>query len=170
MRDVELLVRYYAFRNFLSDYKGNLKEFLDETCKDLNASWQEQKAKIEEQGRELSDAINFTYEIFDENAFRRWDGDAFESRFNRAIYDVMVYYFSQPHVRKAAKSKRTAIQKDFQKLCSQNDDFRTAIELTTKSVPATATRLRLWGQALSKRIGRQLALPRLVGKRIEIGR
>ena len=29
MRDAELLLRYYAFRNFLSEYKGSMKDFLD---------------------------------------------------------------------------------------------------------------------------------------------
>jgi hypothetical protein len=28
------LVRYYAYKNFLPDYPGNLKEFLDDTCKE----------------------------------------------------------------------------------------------------------------------------------------
>ncbi|MEI6446149.1 MAG: DUF262 domain-containing protein, partial [Nostocales cyanobacterium ELA583] len=36
MRDVELLLRYIGFHYFLSDYRGNLKEFLDMTCEKLN--------------------------------------------------------------------------------------------------------------------------------------
>ncbi|MFN9398756.1 MAG: DUF262 domain-containing protein, partial [Dolichospermum sp.] len=36
MRDVELLLRYIGFHYFLSDYRGNLKEFLDMTCERLN--------------------------------------------------------------------------------------------------------------------------------------
>src|SRR2546430_607876 len=37
MRDAELLVRYYAFANFLARYTGNLKAFLDDTCSRLNS-------------------------------------------------------------------------------------------------------------------------------------
>ena len=32
MRDVEIVVRYFAFKNFIKKYRGNLKEFLDNTC------------------------------------------------------------------------------------------------------------------------------------------
>jgi hypothetical protein len=35
MRDVELFVRYIAFQDSLSSYKGNLKSFLDDECKRL---------------------------------------------------------------------------------------------------------------------------------------
>ena len=37
MRDAELLVRYFGFKNYLTDYKGNLKVFLDDTCAPLNS-------------------------------------------------------------------------------------------------------------------------------------
>ena len=41
MRDVELLVRYLSFSFYLSEHRGNLKDFLDNTCKKLNKSWPE---------------------------------------------------------------------------------------------------------------------------------
>src|SRR4028119_567944 len=43
MRDVELLLRYVGFHHFLSDYRGNLKMFLDMTCKKLNKDWKEKE-------------------------------------------------------------------------------------------------------------------------------
>jgi hypothetical protein len=168
MRDVELLVRYYAFKNFLPDYKGNLKEFLDHTCEELNQAWDDRQDAIRHQGEELAAAIDTTYNVFQENAFRKWDGREYEHRFNRAIFDVMTFYFSQPKVRRAAHTARAAVQKDFQRLCASNDDFRTAIEVTTKSVPATATRLRLWGEMLNRRLHLNISVPELVGRRMTI--
>lgn len=42
MRDVELLLRYVSFHYYLSTYRGNLKAFLDNTCKVLNENWENQ--------------------------------------------------------------------------------------------------------------------------------
>jgi hypothetical protein len=36
MDDVELLIRYFAFKNFSDKYTGKLKQFLDDTCESLN--------------------------------------------------------------------------------------------------------------------------------------
>ena len=41
MRDTELLLRYFAFKNFINKYTGNLKSFLDSTCYLLNKAWLE---------------------------------------------------------------------------------------------------------------------------------
>jgi len=93
MRDVELLVRYYAFRNHISSYAGSLKEFLDETCKDFNRRWKQEEQQIRTQAEDLESAIRASFKIFESHAFRKWDGTSFEKRFNRAVFDVMVYYF-----------------------------------------------------------------------------
>ncbi len=96
MRDVELLVRYYAYKNFISGYSGNLKDFLDTTCKTLNRNWKQRKVNIEKQAEQFEHAISATFKILGrESAFRKWDGERFERRFNRAAFDIMVYYFSQ---------------------------------------------------------------------------
>ena len=95
MRDVELLVRYYAFKNNIATYAGSLKDFLDDTCRDLNKRWKNEEKAIRAQADEMERAIELSFEIFDGNAFRKWDGQGFERRFNRAIFDVMVYYFSE---------------------------------------------------------------------------
>ena len=41
MRDTELLLRYFAFKNFINKYTGNLKSFLDYTCYLLFKAWLE---------------------------------------------------------------------------------------------------------------------------------
>ena len=47
MRDVELLVRFYAFQIFIELYTGNLKWFMDTTCLTLNGRWDDERALIE---------------------------------------------------------------------------------------------------------------------------
>jgi hypothetical protein len=169
MRDAELLVRFVAFRNFLPDYKGNLKAFLDTACATLNEEWVGREKELRSQAEDLEAAIKATYEIFgDKHAFRKWDGNQYERRFNRAIFDVMVYYLSHSKIRKKALSSKSSIEKDFRKLCRSNGVFLKSIETTTKSIDATVTRLGIWGEILRRRLRTSLAIPRLVDNRIQI--
>ena len=46
MRDVELLVRFYAFRLFVSEYSGDLKGILDLACNILNEKWADEDVEI----------------------------------------------------------------------------------------------------------------------------
>lgn len=169
MRDAELLVRYFAFRNFLTDYRGNLKAFLDETCEQLNEQWPAREKELKNQVEELENAIDATFVIFGEvDAFRKWDGEEYERRFNRAVFDIMVYYLSRQSVRSKALALPKQVEADFRKLCQDNIAFRRSLETTTKSLEATATRLNLWGKTLSKRLRLSIAIPELGEKEITI--
>lgn len=159
MRDVELLVRYFAFRNRISEYSGNLKQFLDDTCKEFNKHWSARKTEIEAQAEDFDAAVGVTFALFGESAFRKWDGTAYERRFNRAVFDIMTYYFSSEAVRKKAVSSKVKVRSSFEQLCTNNADFRRAIETTTKSKEATSTRFRDWGTAVRKVTGISLELP-----------
>jgi hypothetical protein len=172
MRDAELMVRYYAFTNFLPDYNGNLKSFLDTTCKRLNQKWEHEQDEIEGQVHNLEAAFQTTFNVFTEdNAFRKWDAEqeAYERRFNRAVFDVMMFYFSRPQVRKRIHGNEAKLETDFKKLCEQNSTFMRSIETTTKSLEATVSRLGIWGEILSKRLRLDLDLPRLDGNKIIVG-
>jgi hypothetical protein len=172
MRDAELMVRFYAFVNFLTDYNGNLKSFLDSTCKRLNQKWEHEEDAIVAQVEDLEAAIETTFQVFSEkNAFRKWDAEQkeYERRFNRAVFDAMVFYFSQARVRKKIRGNEGKIEGDFKKLCEQNLSFIRSIETTTKSLEATVSRLSIWGRVLSKRLGLELELPKLEENRITVG-
>ena len=159
MRDVELLVRYFAFKNHVGSYSGSLKDFLDDTCRDLNKRWKHEEKAIRKQADEMEQAIELSFQIFNGNAFRKWDGQIFEKRFNRAIFDVMVYYFSDAAVRKKASAGKTKIISAFTKLCQTDADFLKSVETTTKSKDATSTRFTKWGQSLSKALDAKVSIP-----------
>ena len=76
MRDVELLVRLYAFANFSPEYRGNLKDFLDDACEKLNAEWANKTDQLVQQAFEFEVGIRFSFEIFG-RPFRKWDGHTF---------------------------------------------------------------------------------------------
>ncbi|MEG4839906.1 DUF262 domain-containing protein [Microcoleus sp. B9-D4] len=170
MRDVELLLRYVGFHHFLSDYRGNLKVFLDMTCKKLNKDWKEKETEVRYTVSQFEKAVQTTTTIFgDENIFRVWlsSYNTYRGKFNRAILDVMVFYFSDPVISEAAEKNPAGVEKAFKELCSSsNSEFREAVEKSTTSIRETHTRLSLWGKALLKVLDVEFNVPELVDNHI----
>ena len=170
MRDVEFLLRYVGFHHFLSDYRGNLKVFLDMTCKKLNKEWKEKETEVRYTVSQFEKAVQTTTTIFgEENIFRVWlsSSNTYRGKFNRAILDVMVFYFSDSVIREAAEKNPAAVEKAFKELCSSsNSEFREAVEKSTTSIRETHTRLSLWGKALLKVLDVKFNVPELVDNHI----
>lgn len=170
MRDVELLLRYVGFHHFLSEYRGNLKVFLDMTCKKFNKDWKEKENEVRYTVSQFEKAVKTTTKIFgEENIFRVWlsSSNTYRSKFNRAILDVMVFYFSYPVIRDAAEKNPVAVANAFKELCSSsNSEFRESVEKSTTSIRETHTRLSLWGKALLKVLYVEFNVPELVDNRI----
>lgn len=167
MRDVELLVRYYAYQNFLPEYSGNLKLFLDTTCEKLNKSWVTKELDIRAQGDNFEAAYEATCSIFGvRNAFKKWIGDSYERRFNRAIFDIMMFYFADPHIRRKAIDSKNDVEHLFKNLCSNRQDFLDSIEQTTKSLESNSRRISIWGDGLRDALEMDFHVPRLIDGRI----
>lgn len=162
MRDAELLVRFYAFAYFLNTYSGNLKSFLDATCKNLNEQWEDQQDDIIQLLVEFENAHNAIKSIFGVNAYRKWTTDGFEKRFNRAIFDVMMFAFRRPQDRKILLANGEEVENIFKDLCSNQQEFLSSIEQTTKSLSATYSRLSLWSERLNTKFGTEIQVPRLI--------
>jgi hypothetical protein len=161
MRDTELLLRYFAFKNFIDKYTGNLKSFLDSTCYLLNKAWLEnleKKEDLENQFDLFTKAHSRIVEIFGKNAYRKWNKVSYESRFNRAIYDIMILTFSDQEVLKKTEDNKlhNTIEKGFKDLCSNKEDFLKSLETTTKSLSSTQCRINTWSLFLNETIGTNL--------------
>jgi len=170
MRDFELLLRYVGFHYFLSEYQGNLQNFLDKTCEKLNRAWEKEHDDIENVVNQFDEAVQTTINIFGENNFSRmWlsDSNRYESKFNRAILDVMVFYFSDKEIRESADRHRSAVEEGFKNLfSSNNNEFREAIQRTTNNIRKTYNRLGLWGNTLLDVLDVKFNIPQLVDNRI----
>jgi hypothetical protein len=154
MRDVELVLRFFAYRNLIRQYSGDLKAFLDETTKSFNLRWNAVEGQLREQGVQFEKALTANRRIFGErDELRKWNGTMFERRINRAVFDIMIYYLSEERVRKAAIAKARVIKAAFQDLCVNDRDFVSSIESTTKSTEANRTRFRTWAATLSEIVG-----------------
>jgi hypothetical protein len=106
----------------------------------------------------MDESITAALKIFSKsNAFRNWDGKTFESRFNRAIFDVISYCLAEPGLRSAALRHRADVLAAFKRVC-MDEDFRAAVTSTTKSKTAVRIRFSIWASAFGKAIRKKVAL------------
>lgn len=161
MRDIELVIRFFAFKYFIKDYTGNLKKFFDETVENLNNEWVSNEQQVIASANELNNAIDFAYEIWGVNAFRKWKDRNYQGRFNRAIYDIMVYYFSEYEIRSSAINYFPEIRDRFIWLSENDTEFLNSFETSTKNMGPTHKRYSTWGKALSEILGIQFDIPDL---------
>lgn len=161
MRDSELLIRYIAYKHFYKKYTGNLKVFLDAACDELNRQWESEQDFIKEDFRLFNIACETTQNIFGEDMFCKYSPDKrqYEKKFNRAVFDIMVYYFSTPAIADAAKNKQEEIKKGFEQLCLNNQSFLASLSSTTKSLRANHIRFTFWGNFLKETLQQSIKIP-----------
>ena len=141
MRDIELALRYYGFLYNRNNYNGNLRAFLDETCRIMNERWTTEELVIREQFNELEKSIEFCFDIFGEKqAFSKWDGNEYNNRFNRALFEVFTFYFSDRNVR--MDINKFEFEKGFKKLCDTDIAFVESISSTTKDIGRVTKRFQ----------------------------
>ncbi len=162
MRDVELLIRYFAFAFFIDGYAGDLKHLLDNTCDTLNKAWDSYGQKVSSQVEAFEEAIQAGMTIFGKNEVgHKWIGNQYEKRLNKAIIDILAFYFSDEQIRQTALEKKADIVTQFQQVCEENQKFKNAIEKTTNSLSATSDRLMIWGEVLREVLGLNFSIPKL---------
>lgn len=97
MRDVELIIRCYAFSNFLDNYDGNLQKFLDDTVKLLNYSWEKgNSSSLKKYLNKIESTINSLFEVFEDDTFRSYnkEKERFNRVFNTTSFDLLMYFFT----------------------------------------------------------------------------
>ena len=162
MRDVEILIRFFAFAESIHKYKGNLKDFLDNTAKLYNDNWSFREAEIRELAQKCDDAIERTIVVFGNDAFRRWrEPDGFVERFNRAVFDIMTFYFRDSNLGDLAAVRKAEVKDAFKNLCATDELFNEALQTTTKSVQATFGRLNKWGNTLKTVLDADFDVPQI---------
>lgn len=168
MRDAELLLRFYAFKNYIGDYAGSMKSFLDATSEQFNRRWGAEESDIRAQASDFEEAVSLVYEVFGDDAFRKWKDGEFSGRFNRAVFDIMVYYFSIAGLREAIGQRGKEIKRAYIELSKSSPEFVSSVESTTKSLGATMTRFSRWAMTLNKVLGARVSVPELIKNRIRI--
>ena len=147
MRDAEILLRYISYKNFIHDYRGNLKAFHDNVTEILNRDWEKMAEKIESQICQMDEAFKFTKDIFGKDYMRKSDGVKYQNRVNRAVMDIMLHYFSCPEIRDALTGSFSDIKKRFTELCGE-ENFLSSLERTTKSIEMNRIRFNTWAHVI----------------------
>lgn len=153
MRDSELMLRFLAFALFPEMYAGDMKAFLDDVTTRLNLEWKKHEHGVRVNMGEIDDAVLFGLETIGDAVFaRKWDRklNAFSPYLNRAVAEIEIYYLRDKHLRDWVESNREHFIALITSLIGDNDDFRAALESTTKSMSAVENRFRIFGEALGK--------------------
>ena len=170
MRDTDILLRYVAFHYYLSDYRGDVQMLLDKTCKNFNKEWEKRSDEIINVVDQFEKAVQTTINIFAEKNFSTlwlYKEKKYRSQFNRAILDVMVFYFCDDLIREAAEQNKEQVEEAFKSLfLTAVDRFKNAVLISTNTKQSTYDRFHLWGQALSKVLDINFNIPQMEDNRI----
>lgn len=150
MKDVELALRYYGFKCYLEKHDGNLKKFMDDTCRTINKDWDSNVEWVEALFGQLEEAITFSADIMESRSpFSRYENGSFNNRFNKNIYELFTFYFSDSNIRKLVVEDRENFLELF-KTMNEDEKFLAAVNGTTKDIKKVSDRFDMFWSLLSK--------------------
>lgn len=161
MRDMEIVIRYIGFSRYLPSYRGNLKRFLDMVCKTENETGATGQSIAENDLKIFDQSLAILFSIFTEKEIaRKWDATTgrFKGPMNRAILDVHLFYLRDERIKKIYSSDSQMIRGLAAEI-TQDAEFVSAVETTTKSIPNVVSRLAIWGNRLEKATNLKLKKP-----------
>lgn len=159
-RDAEVLLRYFAFSVFISKYRGNLKDFLDNSMRDFNKNWSQYESLVKKEYETLTRTLRRLTKVFGEGCVGRrpLDGGGFDRRFNRALFEVEVYYFKLLTDTNIS-GKETRLRGAFAKMFLEDSEFRASVSSTTKSLEQYQVRFSRMGAVINRALSLKLAIP-----------
>lgn len=136
LRDIEVLLRLMSFMRNAQGYHGNLRAFLDNMMGHFNKEYVLAEEPIEHMYSVILSTTDLLKDVFGDYSLigRRFKDGKFESRFNRVIYEVQVFYFCQIPNACFNQDNNQAFVEKFTKLCDQDALFRASIEGSTKNI------------------------------------
>ena len=124
------------------------------------------KGEIETSITDFTSGCEFLISIFNDNACRKWNKDHYEKRFNRAIFDAFIYYFSDNKIISLLKGKENEIENAYKELCSSSDVFLESVGVSTKKVISVFNRIYIIGKMLNDKFDLSISLPSLNNNKI----
>jgi hypothetical protein len=157
LRDVEIILRFLSFTLFGDRYEGNLKRFLDDSMKTITESWGRYEGEVRRLYESFNESVNKLLDVFSPpHAGRKFTDGRWEGRFNKALFEVEVYYFMFVDDSVITSATKEAFLEGFQKLNDTNVDFRSSIEATTKTVERYETRFSLFRDLVNDAFGTRI--------------
>lgn len=140
MRDAELFLRHIANCLFLNNYSGNLKKFLDESYSHIASNYRNYENDLLNIASDLDKAHEHLLGIFGDDLYKKFKKGKFESRFNRSIFEVLVYFFSKDEVRSKVAIDKVRFKDELTDLMNGDNSFLNSLESSTKTVEAVQER------------------------------
>jgi hypothetical protein len=145
MNDCELILRFFALYFDAANYQGYLPKFLDNYLRkgqELNPEQKRSYQKI------FVDTVTKVEHVFNTNSFRRYDPNSqtWINSLNRAIYDVVMLYFSRLSL-DVVLQKKDDILDAFMKI-HQDPAFQLAITVNPEKKSSLQARLDKWHESL----------------------
>lgn len=158
--DIEVLLRLFSILLYPETYSGNLKKYLDNTMFTLNNNWINYEQKIHNTYENINKTIERLILIFGgvEKVGRKYDKYGFESRFNRVLFEVEIYFFFYLDEDKFDVAKTEHFLNSFMGLCL-NAEFKSSIEATTKSSDNYKIRFNLFNRLMIDVFGMEYISP-----------
>ncbi|WP_439699198.1 DUF262 domain-containing protein [Mucilaginibacter sp. AW1-7] len=139
--DAEILLKFVSNRIRLNDYNGNLKKFLDDTLLTLNNDWDKYNKIVINLYLDLNKGITLLESIVGINSVGAYYS---EKRFNRNLFDVQLYYFSQLEEKDLNKDNISKYLSGFEKLSDRDSPFRKSMVSSTNTKKSLAIRFNLF--------------------------
>lgn len=140
MVDEEFLLRFFALRAGLMDYRPPLKKFLNEYMRGVQSADDE---TLDELSAVFRSTVKRIRSVWGSNAFKVTDrrGRTSDRTPNRALFDAQMLAFSWLTPRASVTKNRDAIIRAFATLY-KDDDFMDSISLATSDRSRTLSRVR----------------------------
>jgi len=151
--DSEIILKFIANKFNISNYKGNLKTYLDEVLIDLNKNWQQKKQIVENLYTKFNTGIAILEKLVGKDKSGRYFD---EKRFNRNIFDVQIFFASELTENDIDDIKINAFQNALQKLSEKNSEFRDSLVSTTTSLKNIKKRYLEFGNEFDKIFNKQI--------------
>ncbi len=154
LRDAEIVLRYIAFSMFGMEYGGNLTPFLDESMGRINKDWNQQEPEVRRLFAEMMSATEALNEKFGvQRVGRKFSDGKWESRFNRALFEVQAYYFGKVPRDLLAKVSGDDVTTRFEEFCGSSAEFLDSIETSTKNLQRYRRRYELFQRFVNETFG-----------------
>jgi len=165
MNDVEIIIRYLGFRYSDIPYKGNLKDFLDGVCIKYNKICEDDNQflniELMEMLESFSHAIDTGIDVFGGDFCRKFINGNYESRFNRAIFDVLSYILGDDNSRKLVEQNKAGLKRAYEDACGHSE-FIKAVESSTKNVEPTKQRFSIFTSSFNKEFSTNVKVPEVI--------
>lgn len=151
MRHEELVLRFFALRSVVGNYRPPLKQVLNNY---MRSNRNPVNGQLAEMRASFARGLQNCQTVFGSKSFRRIsadrnDNERWDYNVNRAVFDIQMLTFSQIP-QDVLESKKAAIQDRFRLHCLADDVFQSSVSLATADRRNFYARLKIWIGALSE--------------------